>query len=246
MTSARELIQDSLEILRLYAPGEDASAPDMARGLSVLNDMNDSWSNESLACFVWLTQTFTLIGNKNKYTVGPDPTADIVGPRPLRISSAVGAAYLLDHNGNRYLMDVVDQLKWNWRTTAVANSNLPDTLFYDAQMPLGVINIWPTPNTGFTCSFLSYSQLSGWPTLDTEVELPPGYKRSYTTNLAIELKAYFKDAQLDETVVLRARESKAAIKRTNMREQIAVFDPELISRGNAVYNIYSDRGAGRL
>lgn len=245
MTTARELIQDAMEMLRLYAPGEDVSAPDLARGWSTLNDLNDSWSNESLTCFVWLTQTFTLIPNKFQYTVG-GAGADVTGPRPLRVSNALGAAYLLDTNLNRYMIDVVDQLKWNWVTTAVADANLPGYLFYDAQFPLGIINLWPTPTTGYTCSFLSYAQLTDWTTLDTDVGFPPGYKRAYSTNLAVELKAYFKEAQLDETIVVRARESKANIKRTNMREQIAVFDPELISRGNQVYNIYTDRGAGRI
>jgi hypothetical protein len=244
-STARDIIQDALEMLRVYAPGEEFSPPDGARGLSVLNDMVDSWSNESLACFAWLTQTFTLIPNKYQYTVG-GAGADIAGPRPLRVSDAPGAAYLLDQNQNRYLMDVLDQLKWNTVTTAVANSDLPNVLFYDPQLPLGIINIWPTPTVGYTCSFLSYEQLTDFSTYDTTVGFPPGYKLAFTANLAVALKPYFKDAQLDPIVEMRARESKGTIKRNNMRTQISVFDSELVSRGNAVYNIYTDRGAGRL
>lgn len=244
MTTAREMIQDALEMLRIYAPGEDANAPDMARGFSVLNDLNDSWSNESLACFAWLTQTFTMISSQSAYTVG-GVGADITGPRPLRVSDAPGAAYILDNNGNKYLMDVVDQLTWNLRTTAIANSNLPDTLFYDPQFPLGIIKIWPTPTGGYTCSFLSYLQLTDFGNLDTDVSFPPGYKLAYTTDLAISLKPYFKTANLDPVVVERASRAKAAIKRNNLRTQISVFDPELVSRGNNVYDIYNDRSAGR-
>lgn len=244
MTTAREMIQDALEMLRVYAPGEDASAPDMARGFSVLNDLNDSWSNESLTCFAWLTQTFTLIPNKSQYTVGA-LGADITGPRPLRVSDAPGSAYLLDTNNNRYGIDVLDQLMWNLITTAVQNSDLPDTLFYDPQFPLGIINIWPTPTIGYTCSFLSYLQLTAFTNLDTDVGFPPGYKLAYTANLAVSLKPYFKNAALETSTAKVASESKANIKRTNMRTQIAVFDPELVSRGNQVYNIYSDRGSGR-
>jgi hypothetical protein len=78
------------------------------------------------------------------------------------------------------------------------------------------------------------------------LSLPPGYKRAITTNLAVMLKPHFLDSQMDPDIRLEARESKATVKRNNMREQIAVFDPELISRGNQVYNIYSDRGTGRI
>lgn len=244
MSNAREIIQDSLEMLRVYAPGETASPVDYARGLTVLNDMMDSWSNESLTTFAWKTQTFTLVPGQYQYTVGTG--GDINSTRPLRVSDAPGSAYLLDTNLNRYLMDVVDQLTWNIQTTAVANSDLPDHLFYDPQFPLGIINVWPTPSVGYTCSFLSYLQLTDFTTLDNAVSFPPGYKLALTTNLAIALKPYFQTAEIDPITIKRASDSKANIKRTNMRTQIAVFDPELVSRGNSTYNIYTDRGSGRL
>lgn len=243
MPTALDIIQDALELLGVYGPGDTISSADSARSLSTLNDMMDVWSNESLACFTWLTQTFTLNPNQYQYTVGPG--GDISGTRPLRVSDAPGAAYLLDTNLNRYLMDVVDQLTWNIQTTAVANSDLPDHLFYDPQFPLGVINIWPTPTTGYTCSFLSYQQLGDFASLAAPFSLPPGYKRAITTNLAVILKPYFTGSVLDPDVRIEASTTKASVKRNNMRPQIAVYDPELVSTGNVVYNIYSDRGTGR-
>lgn len=243
--TAQDVIQDALELLQVYAPGETANQADFARGFSVLNQMMDVWSNESLACYAWTTQTFTLIPGQYQYTVGSS-TADITGPRPLRVSDVPGAAYLLDTNLNRYLMDVLDQMMWNIQTTAVANSDLPNLLFYDPQFPLGIINVWPTPSVGYTCSFLSYLQLADFSSLDAAFSLPPGYQRAITSNLAVMLKPYFKDAVLDPDTRLQASETKASVKRNNMRPQIAVYDPELISRGNQVYNIYTDRGSGRL
>lgn len=242
--TAQDIIQDVLEMLGVYAPGETINAADGQRGLSVLNDMLDVWSNESLACFAQLTQTFTLQPGVSQYSVGPGAT--INGPRPLRVMDAPGAAYLLDQNDNRYLMDVVDEMTWNIQTTAVANSDLPDHLWYDPQYPWGVINIWPTPTIGYTCSFVSYQQLGGFVTLQGTMVLPPGYKRAITTNLALSLKPYYQVANLDPLIVKEASESKASVKRNNMRTQIAVMDPELVSRGSTVYNIFNDRGAGRL
>jgi hypothetical protein len=244
MTSARELTQTALESLQVYAPGEDISQPDAARGWRTLNQMIDSLSNESLACFAWLTQTFTLVPGQPQYTVGPG--GFINGARPLRVSDAPGSAYLLDVNQNRYLMDVLDQLAWNTITTAVADSDLPDHLFYDPQFPLGIINIWPTPDVGYTCSFLSYLQLNEFTSPDTSVSFPPGYELFFWSSLACMLKPFYQNAVLDPDVRKVAIDSKAAIKRNNIRPQIAVFDAELISRGNAVYNIYADRGAGRI
>lgn len=242
--TASDIVSDALEMLQVYPSDQPLSDADLQKGLQVLNDMMDLWSNESLTCFAWLTQTFTLIPGQSQYTVGPG--GQISGARPLRVSDAPGSAYLLDTNQNRYLMNVDDQLAWNTITTAVANSDLPDHLFYDPQFPLGIINIWPTPNVGYTCSFLSYLQLAEFTVASSPLILPPGYKRAIVTNLAVMLKPYFLDSQMDPDIRLEARETKATIKRNNMRTQIAVFDPELISRGNQVYNIYSDRGTGRI
>jgi hypothetical protein len=205
--------------------------------------MMDVWSNESLACFDWVTQTFTMVPGQYQYTVGPGGFVN--GTRPLRVSDAPGAAYLLDSTNNRYLMSVVDQLTWLLQTTASADSDLPDILFYDPQFPLGVINIWPTPSSGWTCSFLSYNQLGDFASPNSSFSLPPGYKRAITTNLCLSLKPYFASAQIDPLIIKEASETKASVKRNNMRTQIAVFDPELVSRGNAVYSIYTDRGSGR-
>lgn len=246
VVTARDIIQDSLELLGVYGPGDTISDADAERALSTLNDMMDLFSNESLACFDWLTQTFTLIPNQGAYTIGPAALSpDIVGQRPLRISDAAGAAYLLDTNLNRYLIDVVDNQTWNIQTTAVANSDLPDHLWYDPQFPLGIINIWPTPTIGYTCSFMSYLQLGDFTNLLSPFSLPPGYKRMITTNLCLSLKPYFLSSALDPLIMAEAMTSKGIVKRNNMRTQIAVFDPELVSRGNSTYNIYSDRGSGR-
>jgi hypothetical protein len=241
MPTARYFIQDALEILQLYAPGEDASGADMARGLSVLNAMIDSWSNESLTCYAWKTNSFLLQPGIGQYTIGPGGVINDI--RPLRVSDDAGSAYLLDVNNNRYPMDVLDQMAWNLRVTAVINSNLPDTLLYDPQYPLGIINIWPTPNRAYTCFFSSYLQLTEFAALDTPVTFPPGYNRPISTNLALSLKPYFRTAQIDPLVVEEARQTKGNIKRTNMRAQRAVYDPELIARGSSTYNIYTNRGA---
>ena len=239
MPTALDIIQDSLEMLGVYGPGDTISSADQQRALSVLNDMMDLWSNESLACFTYDVVSFTLVSGVPQYTIGSGGVINVV--RPLRVSDDPGSAYILDDNNNKYPMDVVGQMEWNLRTTASVNANLPDTLFYDPQYPMGLINIWPTPNEGWTCYFSTYAQLGDFSSLSTTFSLPPGYKRAITTNLAVCLKPYFTSAQLDPDVRAEAATSKGTVKRNNMRAQRAVYDPELIARGSPTYNIRSDR-----
>lgn len=239
------MIQDSLEALGVYAPGETITAADAARALKVLNDMLDSWSNESLTTFAVLTQSAPLVVGKTSYTIGTVGTPDLNMTRPIRILQGPGAAYLTDTNGNRYPIEVVPQDKWNeiWNITLI-NSNLPSTIFYDPQYPLGIINVYPNyaGGLGITLTWNSYLQLSEFADLEQAVTLPPGYVKAIQDVLAIELVPYFKpdNYQVPALLIGRAAVSKGNIKRSNLRINIAEFEKVLSARGGAVYNIYAD------
>ena len=240
MSTALELITTALQYLGVYAPGEDIEAADAATGLNRLNSMIDSWNNESLTTFYGLTQTGVIQAGKSSYTVGPGGDFDL--PRPNGVAYGPGAAFLTDGNNNRYPVRVVPQSQWNmlWNLVSVT-SNLPDTMFFDPQFPLAVINIYPTPNiSGVALTWTSWAALMEFPDLTTDVEFPPGYKLAYETNLSVLLKPFFLNAQLDPDVRMAAADSKGNIKRANIRQSNALFDPELSRGQGRPYNIYSD------
>jgi hypothetical protein len=238
MTTALDLITDAFEKLGVYAPGEQINAADTARGLSSLNQMMDSWSNENLACYAILEQSLVFIPGEFQYTIGPGGYVN--GPRPLSIISTAGSAYILDNNGNQYGMDVITRAQWNERGSRNTNSNFPDVLFYDPQFPLGYLNFDPIPNIGYTCYFDSYLQLTDFSNSVSPLSLPPGYQLAITSNLAVALKPYYVAAQLDPVVMQEAMNSKANVKRQNIRNNVSVYDPEILSRAPGIYNIYTD------
>ncbi len=240
MATAQDLIQDALEMIGIYGPGQAINAADANRGLSTLNDMLDSWSNESLSCFAILEQSVTLIPGKAQYTIGMVGTPDIMATRPIRLITGPGRAYITDNNQNIYGVDVITRAQWNQRGSRNTNSNFPDVLWYDPEFPLGILNFDPIPNIGYTAYWDSYLQISDFASLTTVLSLPPGYKLAITSNLALELKPYYASAQIDPLVLKKAAESKANIKRSNIRQDVAVYDPEIISRAPGIYNIYND------
>lgn len=240
--TARDLIAGALSLLRVYAPGEQILDADAAQGFSVLNQMLDSWSNEALTTFAYKQYDFTLIGGQFRYSIGPG--GDINQARPIRVLAGPGQAFLTDFNGNRYLVNVVpedtwNQL-WNWGATGNNVSNLPVTLYYDAQNPLGFINVNPVPTIGYTMSFMAYLAMVEFASLSALFAFPPGYERAIQTNLALELEAYFPTAVITPTLMKNAAMSKANVKRSNTRENVAQFERVLIDRGQGQYNIYSD------
>lgn len=247
-TTARSMIQDAFEAIQVYAPGETATNPDMARGFATLNKMMDSWSNETLACYANLEGSVVLQPSKFQYTIGSSGGADIVQQRPLMINPSPGSCYVRDPNGNRYPMQVIEQEQWNMIGNIVATvGNYPQILFYDPQFPLGIINIWPVPNTNYTMFFDSRLQLTEFPNLSTSLVLPLGYEKAITENLAIDLAMYYPTAMVTPSLMRAAALSKGNVKRTNYKVPLAVYDPEIVARGKSTFDIYSysDRGGMR-
>lgn len=241
MATANDLILGAYQMLSVYDAGEPMTGADAQLGLTVLNDMMDMWSNESLTTYAIVEQSAPLIPGKQRYTIGPG--GDFNMTRPIRLITGPGAAYIVDFNGNKYGIEVVPRDKWNMygNTSNIVTSDFPDTLFYDNQYPLGIMNFTPWPTIGYTAYWDSYLQLTDFAALNTAVSLPPGYVMAIKYNLACFLHPYFLDEKLPDTIVLAASAAKAAIKRSNMRPMVALYDGAIVSRAGLSYNVYTDR-----
>jgi len=238
--TAMSAIQSTLEKMKVYAPGVSVNAADSARMLDIMQKMLDSWSNERLACYANIEQSFPLVANKQSYTIGPTGSPDITAPRPLAILTGPGAAYLVDVNQNRYPINVIEQDQWNAIGLLNETSDLPDTLFYDPQFPLGIINIFPLPLLAYTVYFDARLQLQSISNLATAFSLPPGYMKAIIDNLAVEAWPWFKQGDPPLKMVETAGKSLGNIKRTNIKQSPAPYDSAVVSRAASTYNIYSD------
>jgi hypothetical protein len=246
VTTALDILTDSLNLIGVYSPGEPLSAADEAQALTRLNDMLDSWSNESLICWANVEQSTVFVPGKMQYTIGLSGGADIALIRPLSLRIGVGAAYVQDFNGNNYLMEVVPQYRWNQignRNSLTTQSNFPDTLFYNPQYPLGILNVFPAPTIGYTMYWDSYLQLADFANAATAFSAPSGYLKAMKDVLALELWPYFKQDSTNppQWLLQAAKKSKGNIKRLNgSKENIANFDPEIIRSGqSSVFNVYT-------
>lgn len=239
---ASDIITRSLKALRVIGSTETPNAADANDGLVAFNAMLDSWSNENLLAFEVLTQSFALTVGKTTYSIGASGSPDISGTRPL----AIEGAYLQDTNSIKYGMDVVSREVWIGRTgLSTVTSQLPDTLWYDPAYPLGVINIFPTPLIAYTVYIDTYLQQALFAALTTQLSTPPGYERAYVFNLAVEISSQFgipipAIGPGQRNIVEIANESRANIKRKNIRENIADMDRSIVSRSKSTYNIYRD------
>jgi len=235
-----DIATDSLRKIGAYAPGEIITDADIQQAFNTANDMLDSWSNESLTCYATLEQNVTLVPGVSSYTIGPG--GSINGTRPLRLIGGPGAAYTLDTDGNKYPMEVVqERQRWNLLTSNnTVDADVPIYLWMDPQYPLAILNFWPVPNIGWSAYWDSYQQLVDFGSIYTPLNFPPGYKKAIQDCLAVELWPYFFKGDVPQTLLIMAAQSKGNVKRTNLKESIALYDPALVARGSQYYNIYTD------
>lgn len=235
MSTAIQIIQSAAEEIGAFAPGESVRDADAERCLRELNGLMEIWSTQPQACFALLAQTFTLVSNKSRYSIGPG--ADVDSVRPMKVVQW----FFTDTLGNIYdNQGIVEQFEWNnINRNPIVTGNVPNILFYDPQDPIGYLNFWPTPITPLgTITLNSYLQLTAFPNLTTPIALPPGYEAALGKNLAVSIAPFFGKTPSPVTVELASR-YLGDIKRVNMRVIPASFDSAITARGRG-YDIFSD------
>jgi hypothetical protein len=109
MTTATELIQDALEMLGVYAPGETVTAADSARSLFILNALLDELASQNIFIYQTTQQVALLAPTQATYTIG-EVGANVTAPRPQRIaygdsgaslsSPGLGSGYKVNDTGS--------------------------------------------------------------------------------------------------------------------------------------------------
>lgn len=237
--TANDIIKRSMQALGILGRTESPGAGESNDGLIAFNAMLDSWSNgEDLMSYVVLERSAPLSVNTASYTIGTGGTINVARPADIK------QAYIRDAIGNNFLLEILPRDKWNQigNRSSTITSQIPETLFYDPQYPLGVINIFPTPLLAYTLFFDSTQDQVDFSSLTQALAMPPGYERAYVLNLALELMAAGFPCMLDDKALMRlinnAADAKANVKRVNIKEVIADYDSAIVSHANSTYNVY--------
>jgi hypothetical protein len=105
-------------------------------------------------------------------------------------------------------------------------STYPLAVSYAPSWPLGVLSVWPVPQSADTLGLFPWVPLPGFASLDTVVNLPPGYERLLVAGLATDqAPMYGKD--VTPTIAAILAESKSNVKRLNAVTPVLGCDPAL-------------------
>ncbi len=217
MATAQTLIDRALRLIGAIASGESPTTAESNDGLVALNAMISSWQTEKLNVFAFVDTAFTLVASDGSYTVGPAGNFALT-PRPSKIESCFVRVSDID-----YPVELIDRDRWFGIPDKTSTSDIPMYAYYEPSLTTGTLLVWPVPNAASSLHIITWTTLSELAALSTTVTLPQGYERALAYNLAIEVASEY-EKPVAASVASIAVESKAAIKRANIRPMLAVPD----------------------
>lgn len=203
MTTARDIVKKSLQKIGALVKSEEPSADEADDGLSSLNSLISSWSNDSLVMFARTWESFTLSGGTASYTIGSGGALNTT--RPMDIVDCYLSVGTID-----YAMSIVTDEAYN-SISFKSLTGIPEFLNYDNAYPLGKIRLYPIPSGNYTLFLLSEKLVTSFATLDTDMSLPNGFERALVYNLAIELAPEYAQKP-DPSIVAIAKDSLGLIR----------------------------------
>lgn len=207
MASALDIIKRSMRLLGVYAIGEDPDAAESQDGLTALNSLLASLSNESLLVYARSKDAIALTAGQASFTIGPSGTT--VSARPVKV---LGESYLTIGTVS-YPLELLTLEQYN-AIGIKTLSSIPRALYVQAGMPDVTVYLWPQPSEAATLNLWSDKLLTSFPALTTQVSLPPGYERMLAFLLAIDLAPEY-EREPSPTVIRQAAAARRVLKRTN-------------------------------
>jgi hypothetical protein len=231
MTTARQIIRRALLENGALTLSEAPTSSEAQDGLSTLNAMLGSWSNDSLLTVARSWETFPTIANQSTYTIGAGQDFDTV--RPIQIV----AAYVRQGNVDYPLMMITDQA-YNDQIGIKNIQGISEFLSYDNGFPFGKIRLYPVPTEGYSLFLLSEKQIDSIPSLDTDFEFPPGWEEAVIYNLAMRLANQY-GQQPTQLLMKMSDDSLGRIKRAIAKNRDLDARPSGLGRRGNIYNGWS-------
>lgn len=234
--TVRDLITASLRKLGVIASGENPSASEASDALDALNGMIDSWKTERLMVVAVLPQVFPLVAGQLSYTMGPGGNFDTDWPQRI---DAVNLIY--NQTGAPPLtlpVTLINQDQYNSFIVPSTASSIPLWVFPDDNYPLRTLYFYTVPSVVNQVQIFTWQSLTEVTDLDTDLVLPPGYRRALIYNLAVEIAPEYGSTVTAalQSIAPMAIASKALVKSFNSKPLLLQCDPALYSPDKQGFN----------
>ena len=187
LNTAQDLIDFALRVSSVTGQGQSPSASDEADGLLLLNMLLSEWQLNR-----WLTWTLTGVAlvstGVENYTVGQggDFNISYQTQRPERIDNVMARTAGADVT----LYPFISREGFN-RVASKGLGGDPESYYYDAAFPLGVLHLYPVPDPTWTLTLMVKSNLGQFALGDALNALPRQYTTALLWNLAERMRPLY-------------------------------------------------------
>lgn len=201
MATGLDLVKSAMRKAGALGEAETPSSAEATDVLEILNDIIESWANESLVLYARTLESHALSAGDGEYTWGSG--GNIATARPIQLISA----YVRSGTTDYPLAKISDE-----DYAAISDKStqgIPYWINNSNGFATVTIKLYPVPSSAYTLYLLSEKALSAL-TLAADVSLPPGWKRALIYNAAIDIAPEF-GQQVTPEIVKIADESKASL-----------------------------------
>lgn len=242
MTTAAAIILQAQKAAGIIGVGQVASGEDTADALFHLNAMIGQWNRKRWLIWHLIDTAFTSTGAQS-YTVGTGGNFNI--PRPDRLEAAY-FRQLVNSQPNQvdYPLEILESREDYSRIRLKTLTTWPQTIFYDAAYPMGVVYPHPIPQAGlFEIHLVTKDTISSITNLAATYNMPPEYDAALMWNLSVRLRAVYQ-LPPDPAAIGLAKEALNVLRNTNAQVPRLRMPAALRGTSNAGYNIFSDNTTG--
>lgn len=223
-TTVKKIVKKAFQKAGILTKTQDPAADELNDAVDALNDMMESWANDSMLCIARATENFPLTANISAYTIGTGGAFNTV--KPIDIISA-----FIRSGGIDYPVDVITDENYSDITFKTAGG-IPDWLKFDNSFPLATITLYPVPYGGLNLYLLTEKPLTAYGINDSVI-LPPGWNRALIYNLSIEIGPDYGQEPSAETKQI-AVDSKSLIQKGIIKNRSLDANPSS-SQGSNIY-----------
>jgi len=234
-----DLITRGMGDLGLLQEGEVPTPDQLTAGINAINDWIDGLAPDTLTIYA-ITRTLWTLTAATSYTVGTGGDVNIARPASPQAITNIG------YVNNNFSPAVEVQLGPCLTDDAYAaipiktyTNPLPTAFYYSATNPLGTLRPWPVPSASLLQGVIyTRTAVTEFTSVTQTVSVPPGYRRYFRTNLALEIAPVFA-AQPSPVLIKNAMDSAQAIKTANVRPMDMTSDAARLFHGGAKPNLYT-------
>lgn len=219
MTTANQLIAQSLGLLGVKDPIENVGGTEAASALIRLNTLVDWLRINSLYTKYLQRVTYSL--STATATIGPAANF-AVSVRPERIE--LGSFF--SSGGVDYPITPISAQDYDRIPVKTNGAIGPDCVYLDRQTPTSTLYFYPVPASAVTVTLLVQNHLASFADLTTSYTLAPGVERALMFTLAEELAADY-EREIPPTVARNAASARRALKRANAVVPTMQLDPSI-------------------